>query len=92
MEVDERIFRDRQNPLDFMEDTEFLEKYRLNREVTFLLCNRLKGRPKRPKKRPQSLSVSLQMCCITVLCNWEFSVSDWRCAGNKQILRFKSHP
>ena len=61
MEINRRIFRDRQNPLDYMEDTVLLKKYRMSREVIFLLCNRLEGRLKRPTKRSQSLPVSLQI-------------------------------
>ena len=62
MEINRRTFRDRQNPLDCMEETEILKKYRLSREVILFLCNRLEGRLKRPTKRSQSLSVSLQIC------------------------------
>lgn len=57
-----KILRDRQNPLDYMEDMEILEKYRLHREMIFSLCNILEGSLKRPTRRSHSLLVLLQIC------------------------------
>ncbi len=56
----QRVVRDRQNPLDFMQDDELRQKYRFPRHGILHLCNLLQEL-QRPTRRSVSLSVSLQI-------------------------------
>ena len=56
-----RVFRDRQNPLDYMGDEELMNKYRLPREKIFDLCDLLQEDLERPTNRSHALPVSLQI-------------------------------
>lgn len=57
----ERVFRDIINPLDYMDDCDILEKFRLPRHVIFDLCNELNDRLEHPTKRSHALPTSLQV-------------------------------
>ena len=52
----ERVFRDIDNPIDYLDDDDIIAKYRLPRSN-----RRLYGDIKRPTLRSRSLSVSLQV-------------------------------
>lgn len=56
-----RVFRDRQNPLDFLTDEEIRQRYRLTRPLIEHLCATLNDDLERPTRRCQSLPVSLQV-------------------------------
>ena len=56
-----RVFRDRQNPIDYMDDTELRKKYRLDQQTLLQLCNELQNDLQRPTKRSCALPVSLQV-------------------------------
>ena len=56
----ERIFRDRNNPLDFMTDEQLLGRYRLDRPTIFELCDNLEHDRHRAPKRSQAIPVPLQ--------------------------------
>lgn len=47
----ERVFRDRINPLDYMDGCDILEKFRLPRHVIFDLCNELNDRLEHQTKK-----------------------------------------
>ena len=55
------MFRDRNNPLDYMGDHELLNKFRMNRDTIFQICEELKDDLERPTKRNFSLPVSMQV-------------------------------
>ena len=55
------MFRDRNNPLDYMGDDELLNKFRMNRDTIFQICEELKDDLERPTKRNFSLPVSMQV-------------------------------
>ena len=57
----ERVFRDIDNPIDYLDDDDIIAKYRLPRFVIFDLCRRFDGDLKRPTLRSRSLTVSLQV-------------------------------
>lgn len=57
----QRVFRDRSNPLDFMDERELISKYRLTRNVIVELCQLLEPHVRRVTARSQSLPVSLQV-------------------------------
>ncbi|XP_060556908.1 putative nuclease HARBI1 [Ruditapes philippinarum] len=56
-----RVFRDRENPLDFMDDVDLIKKYRMNRNAIYDLCEALNNDLSRPTKRSNALPVSLQV-------------------------------
>jgi len=56
-----RIFRDRDNPLDYLDDREIIRKYRLSRPMILDLCRRFENELKRPTNRSNAFSVSLQI-------------------------------
>ena len=51
----ERVFRDIDNPIDYLDDDDIIAKYRLPRFVIFDLCRRFDGDLKRPTLRSRSL-------------------------------------
>lgn len=57
--VRNRQLKRREIPLDYMDDCDILEKFRLPRHVIFDLCNELNDRLEHPTKR--SLPTSLQV-------------------------------
>lgn len=72
----ERVFRDRINPLDYMDDCDILEKFRLPRHVIFDLCNELNDRLEHPTKRSHGFCPSNIIAshgCASLLCKWKFS-------------------
>uniref|UniRef100_A0A8W8HXN7 EGF-like domain-containing protein n=1 Tax=Magallana gigas TaxID=29159 RepID=A0A8W8HXN7_MAGGI len=57
----QRIFRDRQNPLDAYNDLEIIQRYRLDRQSIISIIDLIKDRLERPTQRSVSLPVSLQV-------------------------------
>ena len=57
----ERIFRDRQNPLDFMPDEDLMQKYRLPRDRIIHVCGLVDDNLYHRTRRNHALSVSLQV-------------------------------
>ena len=60
-----RVFRDRTNDLDYMDDTQLIEVYRLDRECILELCDEVWQTTHRPTHRSMALPVSLQVQCIS---------------------------
>ncbi|XP_033759136.1 putative nuclease HARBI1 [Pecten maximus] len=58
--IPHRLFRDRQNPLDFLSDQAIINDYRLDRESIYELCGLLQNNLIRTTKRNMALPVSLQ--------------------------------
>jgi len=56
-----RVFRDRTEPLDFMDDDELVYRYRLPRECIVELCQLLAAELKRSTARSSALTVSTQV-------------------------------
>ncbi|XP_060585142.1 putative nuclease HARBI1 [Ruditapes philippinarum] len=56
-----RVFRDRQNPLDYTDDDNLVKNYRLDRHLILDLCAEIGQGLERPTRRSQSLQVSLQI-------------------------------
>ena len=56
-----RIIRDRRNPLDYLNDDELRQQYRLTRECIFDLCELLQDDLRRPTNRSRALPVHLQV-------------------------------
>lgn len=54
-----RVFRDRNNPLDYMNDMDLLQNYRLDRQTIIQLCGELEQGLRRPTQRTNALPVSL---------------------------------
>lgn len=57
----ERVFRDRNNPLDYMDDIEIISKFRLPRHLILGLCREIENDITRPTRRSHSLPPSLQV-------------------------------
>lgn len=57
-----KTFRDRLNPLDYMDDETIISNYRLDRGSIFELISELKSQLEHPTSRSHSLPVSLQIC------------------------------
>nr|XP_034309603.1 putative nuclease HARBI1 [Crassostrea gigas] len=57
----QRIFRDRQNPLDAYNDLVIIQRYRLDRQSIISIIDLVKDRLERPTQRSVSLPVSLQV-------------------------------
>ena len=57
----ERVFRDRQNPLDFMDDVDIRCKYRLPRNMIVDLCGVVQNRIQNRTRRNHALPVSMQV-------------------------------
>ena len=57
----QRVFRDRFNPFDSMEEKEFISRYRFDKHSFGNLCSVVEE-AKHPTGRSCSLSVSLQLC------------------------------
>ena len=55
-----RIFRDRNNPLEVLNDIEVIERYRLPRNVLIRLVELVREDVERPTKRSHSLSALTQ--------------------------------
>jgi hypothetical protein len=56
-----RVFRDRTQPLDTMNDEELIDRYRLPRHCILHLCDALKDDLERPSNRSHALSVPTQV-------------------------------
>ncbi|XP_041346722.1 putative nuclease HARBI1 [Gigantopelta aegis] len=56
-----RVIRDRNNPLDFMNDVELQNKYRLDRDGILYPCNKLQLDLERSTRRSGALPLSLQV-------------------------------
>lgn len=59
--VRRRILRDRQNPLDSLDDRALIAKYRLSRACILDLCHELNDELQHPTRRSHPLPVSLQL-------------------------------
>lgn len=57
----ERVFRDRNNPLDYMDDENLRRRYRFPREVILMLCTVLHDGLQRKTRTARALPVSLQI-------------------------------
>ena len=56
-----RLLRDYDNPLDYLDDFDIVRKYRLSRPMILNLCNMFQNDLQRPTMRSRSFSVSLQI-------------------------------
>ena len=56
-----RIFRDRDNPLDYLDDVEIIHKYRLSRPLIITLCRMFQNYLHRPTMRSHAFTISLQV-------------------------------
>ena len=56
-----RIFRDRDNPLDYLDDVEIIRKYRLSRPLIRTLCRMFQTDLQRPTMRSHAFAISLQV-------------------------------
>ncbi|VDI67347.1 Hypothetical predicted protein, partial [Mytilus galloprovincialis] len=56
-----RVFRDRDNPLDYLDDADIVRKYRLSRPMILELCGMFQNQLARPTKRSHAFPVSLQI-------------------------------
>jgi len=73
-----RVFRDRTQPLDFMDDDELNSRYQPSRQCILEVCDWLSADLKRPTARSHSLPVSTQSSgCSALLCHWQFATSNW---------------
>lgn len=80
----ERVFRDRTNPLDFLNDSEVIERYRLPREFLFRLIYLVREDVEPDTHRSHALSpctqvnrftedrVLLELCIFRVICRYIF--------------------
>ncbi len=59
----ERVFRDRNNPLEILDDHAVIRKYRLSRECIIDLCEDPCEDLERPTRRNRALSVQDQILC-----------------------------
>ena len=57
----QRVFRDRIQPLDFMDDDELISRYRLPRHCIIELCDTMTNDLQRPSMRSHALPVSTQV-------------------------------
>ena len=57
----QRIFRDRNNPLDYLPEEDSIQKYRLTRKLILQVCVMVRDDIDRPTNRSSPLSVSLQV-------------------------------
>ena len=88
----ERIFRDRNNPLDYINDMDIIDKFRLPRHVIVNLCDQLNIPWEHPTKRSHALPTPLQvMTALRFYTSGSFhaitgdlrsagTASDWLCA------------
>lgn len=58
----ERVFRDRNNPLDIYNDQELVERLRFPRETILMLASRLENAIHPPTERNHSIPAVLQVC------------------------------
>ena len=56
-----RVFRDRDNPLDYTDDADIISKYRLSRSLILNLCQMFQNDLQRPTMRSHAFPVSLQI-------------------------------
>lgn len=56
-----RLFRDYDNPLDYLDDTDIVRKYRLARPIIYDLCRRFQNDLQRATARSRAFPVSLQI-------------------------------
>lgn len=56
-----RVFRDRNNPLDYMDDDQIVRRYRLSRPLILELCRMFENDLARPTARSRAFPVSFQI-------------------------------
>jgi hypothetical protein len=56
-----RVFRDRDNPMDYTDDADIISKYMLSRPLILNLCQMFQNDLQRPTMRSHAFSVSLQI-------------------------------
>ncbi|XP_065941636.1 putative nuclease HARBI1 [Magallana gigas] len=79
----ERIFRDIDNPLDYLDDTDIICKYRLPRHNIIDLCGRFNRDLRRPTLRSRPLPVSLQvMVALRFYATGSFQAILAKCPGS----------
>ena len=93
----ERVFRDRTNPLDFLNDTEVIERYRLPREFLFRLIDIVREDVEPDTNRSHALSaftqvnkftedrVRLELCLFRVICRYIFHLMNVTCTHGGKI-------
>ena len=93
----ERVFRDRTNPLDFLNDTEVIERYRLPREFLFRLIDIVREDVEPDTNRSHALSaftqvnkftedrVRLELCLFRVICRYIFHLMNGTCTHGGKI-------
>ena len=59
-DIPRRLFRDRNNPLDYISDESIVKNYRLDRESIYIMCQDLEQDLLRFTNRAYSIPVSLQ--------------------------------
>ena len=57
----QRIFRDRNNPLDYLPEEDIIQRYRLTRQLILQVCDMVRDDIERPTNRSSPLPVSLQV-------------------------------
>ena len=57
-----RIYRNRINPLEYFSDEEFFVRYRFPKNIVRELCDKFRHNLERPTNRSSSLSVEVQIC------------------------------
>ncbi|XP_069105076.1 putative nuclease HARBI1 [Argopecten irradians] len=60
-DVPKRLFRDKKNPLDYLNDAAVISDYRLDRQSIYAVCDSIKENLERQTKRSMALPVSLQV-------------------------------
>ena len=60
-EVPKRVFRDRNNPLDYLNDGEIVERYRLSRPLIFTLLESIHNDVDRPTTRSHAIPAVTQV-------------------------------
>ncbi len=69
----ERVFRDRTNPLEYLDEDEFRHTYRLKRDSVLFLTDLLINDLERVTARSQPLAPALQVCaCLRFLATGTF--------------------
>lgn len=91
----ERVFRDRTNPLDFLNDTEVIERYRLPREFLFRLIDIVREDIEPDTHRSHALSACTQvnkftedrvrLCLFRVICRYIFHLMNGTCKHEGKI-------
>ena len=76
-----KVFRDRENPLDYLDDTDIIRKYRLSRPLITNLCRMFQRDLQRSTMRSHAFPVSLQvMIALRFFATGSFQLSQFRCS------------